>query len=115
MTYTHLTTDELVMIESYFHQNQSISKNTRSLNRSRQTIYKVYRAFQFWSTPKEYFKIYKKNKSRCVRSKLILPDSQRTYIQNRGTQGWTPDVIIGRSEQRIDCSVRTLYRKFKDG
>jgi len=47
MTYTHLTTDELVMIESYFHQNQSISKNTRSLNRSRQTIYKVYRAFQF--------------------------------------------------------------------
>jgi len=115
MTYTHLTTDELVIIESYFHQNQSISKTARSLNRSRQTIYKVYRAFQFGSTPLEYYKQYKKNKSRCGRSQLILPDSQRTYIQNKVTQGWTPDVIIGRSEQHINCSVRTLYRKFKNG
>jgi len=99
MTYTHLTTDELVMIESYFHQNQSISKTARSLNRSRQTIYKVYQALQSGSTPLEYFKQYKKNKSRCGRKKLILPDSQRSYIQNKVKQGWAPDVIIGRSEQ----------------
>jgi len=115
MTYTHLTTDELVMIESYFHQNQSISKTARSLNRSRQTIYKVYQALQSGSTPLEYFKQYKKNKSRCGRKKLILPDSQRSYIQNKVKQGWAPDVIIGRSEQPINCSVRTLYRKFKNG
>jgi len=30
-------------------------------------------------------------------------------------QGWTPDVIIGRAERPIACSVRTLYRQFKQG
>lgn len=29
-------------------------------------------------------------------------------------QGWTPDVLIGRAEFPIACSVRTLYRMFKD-
>lgn len=29
-------------------------------------------------------------------------------------QGWTPDVLIGRGEKIIDCSARTLYRKFKN-
>ena len=28
--------------------------------------------------------------------------------------GWTPDVIIGRVEKDLDCSKRTLYRRFKD-
>ncbi|ELB07424.1 hypothetical protein OII_04565, partial [Enterococcus faecium EnGen0029] len=42
MTYTHLTTDELVIIESYFKINQSVAKTAHCLNRSRQTIHKVY-------------------------------------------------------------------------
>lgn len=29
-------------------------------------------------------------------------------------QGWTPDVLIGRAEVLISCSVRTLYRMFHD-
>lgn len=29
-------------------------------------------------------------------------------------QGWAPDVLIGRAEFPIACSVRTLYRMFKD-
>src|SRR5699024_11662535 len=29
--------------------------------------------------------------------------------------GWTPDVIIGRNERAISCSMRTLYRKFALG
>ncbi|ELB08496.1 hypothetical protein OII_04026, partial [Enterococcus faecium EnGen0029] len=37
MTYTHLTTDELVIIESYFKINQSVAKTAHCLNRSRQT------------------------------------------------------------------------------
>ncbi|BDP70712.1 hypothetical protein EfmAA94_18850 [Enterococcus faecium] len=37
MTYTHLTTDELVIIESYFKMNQSVAKTAHCLNRSRQT------------------------------------------------------------------------------
>ena len=30
-------------------------------------------------------------------------------------QGWTPDVIIGRAERPIACSVSTLYRQFRQG
>jgi len=45
----------------------------------------------------------------------MLPDHQTSYIQKKGTQGWTLDTVIGRSEQPINCSVRTLYRKFKNG
>lgn len=30
-------------------------------------------------------------------------------------QGWTPDVIIGRAERKISCSMRALYRQFKKG
>ncbi|MGF7328159.1 hypothetical protein KD895_11760 [Enterococcus faecium] len=35
MTYTHLTTDELVVIESYFKNNQSITKTAQCLGRAR--------------------------------------------------------------------------------
>lgn len=44
MTYTHLTPDELVLIEAYFHANQPVSKVAIFLNRSKQTIYNVYHA-----------------------------------------------------------------------
>ncbi|HAP9827727.1 TPA: IS30 family transposase, partial [Enterococcus faecium] len=37
------------------------------------------------------------------------------YVQKRVVQGWTPDVIVGRSEMKLDCSVRTLYRMFQTG
>ncbi|MCZ1354512.1 IS30 family transposase, partial [Enterococcus faecium] len=40
MTYTHLTTDEHVIIESYIKMNQSVAKTASCLNRSRQTIHK---------------------------------------------------------------------------
>ena len=33
----------------------------------------------------------------------------------RSTEGWTPDVIIGRAERTFSCSVSTLYRRFKTG
>lgn len=41
MTYSHLTTDELVMIESYYHQNISVAMIAERLRRSRQPIYNV--------------------------------------------------------------------------
>ncbi|HEM7376517.1 TPA: helix-turn-helix domain-containing protein, partial [Enterococcus faecium] len=43
MTYTHLTPTELVMIEAYFNQSHSVSKVAHLVQRSRQTIYNVYR------------------------------------------------------------------------
>lgn len=41
MTYTHLTTNELVMIEAYHHQNISVAIIAERLKRSRQPIYNV--------------------------------------------------------------------------
>lgn len=41
MTYTHLTTDELVMIESYHRQNIPVAIIAKLMNRSRHPIYNV--------------------------------------------------------------------------
>lgn len=115
MTYTHLTPDELVMIESYFNANESVAKVAFSLKRSRQTIHNVYRAFNQGQSAADYYKKYKQNKSRCGRHSIALSDAETEYVQKKVAQGWTPDIIIGRGEIPIDCSVRTLYRMFKDG
>ena len=42
MTYTHLTPNELVMIEAYFHQETPVAIVAKQLKRGRQTIYNVY-------------------------------------------------------------------------
>lgn len=115
MTYTHLTPNELVMIEAYFKTNQPVLKTARCLKRSRQTIHKVYHYFKTGRTASDYFKQYKKNKTNCGRRTILLPAEQIVYIQKRVAQRWTPDVMIGRAEFPIACSVRTLYRRFKDG
>lgn len=65
-------------------------------------------------TALDYYKQYKKNKQRCGRHKIVLPAEQAAYIIEKIALGWTPDVIIGRNEMPIDCSMRTLYRRFKD-
>ena len=41
MTYTHLTTNELVTIEAYYQENIKVSAIVTSLGRSKQTIYNV--------------------------------------------------------------------------
>ena len=113
MTYTHLTTDELVMIEAYYHQNTPVTRIAERLGRARQTIYNVIKFLKAGHTALDYYAQYKKNKKRCGRRKIVLPKKQVTYIQDKVAQGWTPDVIIGRAEEPIDCSARTLYRLFK--
>lgn len=114
MTYNHLTPTELVMIEAYFNQSQPVSKVANLLQRSRQTIYKVYRFLESDGSAMSYYKQYKKNKRNCGRHPIVLPDEQQEYIQKKVVQGWAPDVLIGRAEFPIACSVRTLYRMFKD-
>ncbi len=42
MTYTHLTPNELVIIEAYFHQETPVAFVAKKLNRGRQAIYNVY-------------------------------------------------------------------------
>lgn len=41
MTYTHLTTNELVMIEAYYQEGKKVCAIAKSLGRARQTIYNV--------------------------------------------------------------------------
>lgn len=113
MTYTHLTTDELVLIESYVNQNISVLNISKQLKRSRQTIHKVVSYFKEGHTALDYYRQYKENKRRCGRRKLILSLDKQEYIKEKVADGWTPDVIVGRGERSIGCSVRTLYRMFK--
>lgn len=115
MTYTHLTTDELVLIESYYYQTKKVTFVARQLKRSRQTIYNVYNALDDDLSILDYYQRYKTNKKKCGRRTVTLLDNQTEYIQKKVVQGWTPDVIIGRAEVPISCSVSTLYRLFKRG
>ncbi|EOF83451.1 hypothetical protein EB22_02206 [Enterococcus faecium] len=59
MTYTHLTPNELVMIEAYFHQETPVAIVAKQLKRGRQTIYNVYNFLKCGGTALEYFEQYK--------------------------------------------------------
>lgn len=114
MAYKHLNTDELTFIESYYHQNLSVKEIAKRLKRSRQTIYNVVNALKTGITALEYYQEYKQRKSYCGRHRIVLPENQSAYIREKVADGWTPDTIIGRGEHPIDCSVKTLYRMFKE-
>ena len=64
MTYTHLSTDELVIIESYFHQNASVSKISEQIGRARQTVHNVVTFLKDGHTALDFYKRYKANKQR---------------------------------------------------
>ncbi|ULG75112.1 IS30 family transposase [Macrococcus brunensis] len=114
MACTHLTTDELAFIESYYHQKISVSEICRRIKRSRQTVYNVINALKAGISALEFYQNYKKRKSLCGRRRIVLPKHQISYIQKRIADGWTPDTIIGRNEEPISCSVKTLYRMFRE-
>ncbi|BDP63803.1 hypothetical protein EfmJHP80_12990 [Enterococcus faecium] len=80
MTYTHLTPNELVMIEAYFHQETPVAIVAKQLKRGRQTIYNVYNFLKCGGTALEYFEQYKENKRRCGRTEIIFPAEEKEYI-----------------------------------
>ena len=75
----------------------------------------VYRYLNCGNTITQYYEQYKVNKSHNGRQPATLPSNQVKYIRQKVGLGWTPDIIIGRGEVNIDCSMRTLYRMFKRG
>ncbi|WP_198550823.1 helix-turn-helix domain-containing protein, partial [Macrococcoides caseolyticum] len=97
-----------------YHQNLSVKEIAKRLKRSRQTIYNVINALKTGITALEYYQEYKRRKSNCGRHRIVLPENQSAYIREKVADGWTPDTIIGRGEHPIDCSVKTLYRMFKE-
>jgi len=94
LCYTHLTTDELVLIESYAKINKSVARSAQLLKRSRQTIHKVYLFLKKGNTALDYYRQYKENKKNCGRHLTRLPESQKEYVQKMVAQGWTPDVSL---------------------
>lgn len=72
MTYTHLTTDEVVMIESYFHQNIPVAKIAAYLNRTLTPIYNVINFLKEGHITLEYYQQYKGNKSSCGLHRNVL-------------------------------------------
>lgn len=113
MIHTHLTPDELVMIEAYAKINQSVARTAQLLNCSRQTIYLVYAFLKKGHIVLDYYQNYKKNKPNCGRHRIVLPVKQAEYVRTKIVRGWDPDVIIVRDKFPIDCSVCTLYRVFR--
>ncbi|MEN2286963.1 IS30 family transposase, partial [Enterococcus lactis] len=61
MTYTHLTTDELVIIQAEFTQSKPVSTVAKLLQRSRHTLYKVYRFLKSGGSAMSYDKKYNIN------------------------------------------------------
>lgn len=110
MTYTHLTTNELVMIEAYYQEGMAVSAICHSLERSKQTIYKLIAYFKAGHTAYDYYKNYKASKQHCGRRKTQLTQSEQTFIQMHLDRDWSLDVVKGTYPDKISCSMRTLYR-----
>jgi len=114
MAYTHLTKKELGWIETYYEIGLKPYQIAKKIGRSNQPVYNVVNFLKKGGTASKYFDRYKQNKSKCGAKKKTFTSRQTQYIKSRVADGWTPDVIIGRGEINLDCSVGTLYRRFKD-
>ena len=113
MTYTHLSTDELIIIEAYFHQNSSVTKISRQMGRARQTVHNVVTFLKRRATALDYYKRYKQNKKRCGRKQTVLPADQHLYVEEKVAHGLDPRCDYWSEGYTINCSGRTLYRLFK--
>lgn len=115
MSYNHLTKTELIFIEKYHTFGLTGRKIAKKIKRGHETVYRIIRLLKQGLTALEIHLRYKANKAKCGRKKIQLPPKEKAYIKRKVHKGWTPDVIIGRGNQPIACSVRTLYRMFESG
>ncbi len=115
MSYTHLTKTELIFIEEYHSFGLSGRAIAKRIKRGHEAVYRVIRQLGKGLTALDVHLQYKKNKSNCGRKPIELSPAEVKHINEKVHQGWTPDVIIGRNEKPVSCSVSTLYRMFKSG
>ncbi|MFA7746062.1 hypothetical protein [Salinicoccus roseus] len=73
MTDTHITTDELVIIEAYFHHDTPISHIAKRIGRARQTVHNVIAYLRDGHTALDYYQRHQENKKRCGRKRMVLP------------------------------------------
>lgn len=110
MTYTHLTTNELTIIESYYKNKIKPSEIIKAVGRSRQTVYNVLNFLKEGHSALDYLNRYSANKKRCGRRKTELSDTEKQFIQHHLEKNWSLDVIKGVYPEKVPCSMRTLYR-----
>ncbi|RCN77731.1 IS30 family transposase, partial [Enterococcus faecium] len=79
MTYTHLTPNELVMIEAYFLEETPVAIVAKQLKRRPQTFYNVHNLLKCGGAALEYFEQYMENKRRCGRTEIIFPAEEKEY------------------------------------
>jgi len=115
MSYTHLTTDEAIMIEKYHDLGIKVAAIALKVGRSRQTVYNVVNFLKSGGTVPGYLLRYKSNKKRCGRKPTELSDEEKAHVAQKASEGWNPQVIKGRSVVPLPCSERTLYRLFERG
>src|SRR5699024_10318525 len=115
MTYTHLTTNELTIIAHSFVQKLKAYRVAQMINRSAETVYRVYRYLETGASLADYQDHYMRNKQRRGLQRTQWSLSQLTYINDKIAQGCTPDHIIGRAERAVSCNRLTLHRMFERG
>ncbi|MDX6152536.1 IS30 family transposase [Marinococcus sp. PL1-022] len=113
MTYTHLSTNEVVLIEAYNQNEFPVFRIARQLGRARQTIHNVVSYLREGHRALDYVQRYQANKQRCGRRPTVLTPADQVYVTEKIKEGWTPDVIAGRRERPLPCSGRPLYRMFE--
>ena len=73
MTYKHLTTRELTLIADFWYQGTKAYRAAKLLQRSQETIYRVYRFLNDGKTIDQYLQTYQRHKRRCGRKQTQLP------------------------------------------
>ena len=81
MTYTYLTTNELVMIEAYYKERIKVTDILKALGRSKQTIYTVINYLKEGHSAYDYYKRYKVNKNRCGRGKQVIRKQKKILFK----------------------------------
>ena len=115
MTYTHLTTDELVMIESYYHKNIPVAKIAAYLKRTRTPIYNVINFLKAGHTTLEYFQQYKENKKVVDVAKSCFQRNNRPISKRKSLKvGLLTSLLVGRkSLLRVPFVLFTASSKKK--
>ncbi len=95
MTYTHLTTNELTIIAHSFVQKLKAYRVAQMINRSAETVYRVYRYLETGASIADYQDHYMRNKQRCGRKRTQLSLAELTYINDKIAQGGRLTPLLG--------------------
>ena len=90
MTYTHLTTDELATIYSFWKLDKKAYRVAPALHRSAETVYRIYRFLDAGGTIIDYQRHYRRHKQHCGRQPIQLASDELAYIQAKIQEGGNP-------------------------